>query len=206
LKRVRASTEGLVVNYMTPSAMRTAVAVARLLDPAAPPLESTQLFSSELRFVVGLVHHDRDMRTAVQEAAYREGGFTPGALLRGLKKLSRMAKQHGGRFARLHEVVKRRLGRKVSAALVLSASAIAAAYQHSPRAVVAELCGGDTSPERAAQTLSRIARHLERDAAAIQDEALSGPIAQDVAAALVSLSEALERQYKKTAQKLVSLR
>lgn len=208
LKRVRAATDPFASNSARRS-MRTARAVAQLLDPEAPPLESTQLFSSEMRFVIGLCHQDRDMRTAVQEAAYREGGFTPGSLLRGLKKLSQMAKLHGGRFFRLYTIVKQRLGRKVSAAIVLSASAIAAAYRYSPRAVVAEMCGGtgsEVNPERAAQTLSRIARHLERDAAAIQDEALSGPIAQDVAAALVSLSEALERQYKKTAQKLVSLR
>lgn len=149
LKRVKASRVAAAMdpfaNYSSPHPMRTARAVAMLLEPDAPPLDSMQLFSSEMRFVIGLVHQDKDMRAAVQEAAYRKGAATAGSLLHGLKRLARMSKLHGGRFFRLYAIVKRRLGRKVSATLMLSASAIAAAYQHSPSAVVAEMCGGDVS-------------------------------------------------------------
>lgn len=91
-----------------PDALRTAQAINILLDPSAPLMESMQMLSGETRILHGRIHHDADMRSAVQEAAFKVG-FPQDGIVRGLEKLTDLAEQLGGKAVRLAQAAFSRL-------------------------------------------------------------------------------------------------
>jgi hypothetical protein len=116
-----------------------------------------------------------------------------------------------------------RLGSVTAQALTASVEALVHAYRKSPDAVLMMLL---TQPSRivsaeaattqpptplagahpAIETLLRIARFMERDAQSLGDEFQHVPPKPETLNTLIRLVDALEKTYKRTAQKLVHLR
>lgn len=89
--------------------LRTAQACEHLLDPSSPLLESVQIFSGGDRRVFGLIHLCPHKRAVVLEAAFHMG-FDPETIRRGLEKLEKFARMHGGKCRKIYDAVVTKLG------------------------------------------------------------------------------------------------
>lgn len=117
-----------------------------------------------------------------------------------------------------------RLGSVTASILNASTDALVHAYRKNPDAVLemllthpSRIVSAEATPTTeppaplagahpAIETLLRIARFMERDAKALDDEFKHVPPKQETLNTLVQLVDALARSYKRTAQKLVHLR